>query len=180
MTPFDVAFDHVINAEGKYSNNPADSGGETMYGVTIAVARANGYFGEMKDMTLDQAKTIYKKCYWDKLCLDQVGAINIPLAEELFDTAVNMGVSVSGTFLQKTLNVLNNGGTLYPDLVVDGNAGQKTITALQAFLTKRGDNGVKVLMRCLNGLQCARYIQIAESRPKDEAFVYGWVLNRVK
>src|SRR5690625_2900639 len=42
--------DDTIRVEGAYSNNPADKGGETMYGITVSVARANGYSGPMANM----------------------------------------------------------------------------------------------------------------------------------
>jgi lysozyme family protein len=45
MSLFDREFEKLIDVEGGYTNNPDDSGGETMWGVTIAVARRNGYTG---------------------------------------------------------------------------------------------------------------------------------------
>ena len=59
----DSLIDGVIGREGRYSNNPADTGGETMWGITIAVARANGYNGPMKAMPRDVAKSIYMNKY---------------------------------------------------------------------------------------------------------------------
>src|SRR5690625_1688136 len=43
--------DDIIRVEGAYSNNPADKGGETMYGITVSVARANGYSGRSEEHT---------------------------------------------------------------------------------------------------------------------------------
>ena len=40
---FDEAFTKLLGHEGGYSNHPADKGGETMWGSTIAVARI-GYW----------------------------------------------------------------------------------------------------------------------------------------
>ncbi len=51
----------LIQREGGYVNNPADRGGVTKYGITEAVARANGFKGNMRDLPLDVAKAIYKK-----------------------------------------------------------------------------------------------------------------------
>jgi lysozyme family protein len=67
VSNFDDAFIKVIGIEGRYSNNPTDSGGATMYGITEAVARAYGYTGRMQDMPLGIAKEIYRQRYWDKL-----------------------------------------------------------------------------------------------------------------
>ncbi len=49
---FEKAFEEIILHEGGYADDPADSGGKTMYGITEAVARNSGYRGEMKDFIL--------------------------------------------------------------------------------------------------------------------------------
>ena len=72
MSDFDKAFDLLIGNEGGYVNNPKDPGGETNWGITKAVAVANGYAGDMRTMPKETAKSIYKKMYWDKLQCDQL------------------------------------------------------------------------------------------------------------
>ena len=57
--------------------------------------------------------------------------------------------------------------------------GPSTLKALNAYLTKRGTQGELVLLRALNCLQGAFYIELVERRYKDEVFIYGWLLNRV-
>lgn len=168
----------LLGREGGYVNNPNDSGGETNWGVTVAVARINGYTGVMRDMTRDQALLIYRKMYWEQPGLPLVANVNERIAEELFDTGVNMGPRVGITFLQQALNVLNRQGKDYLDIPVDGQLGRTTITALQAFMAKRQLAGVTVLMKALNILQGARYIQLAQGG-KNEEFILGWLQNRV-
>jgi hypothetical protein len=51
--------------------------------------------------------------------------------------------------------------------------------ALDAFLELRGDGGQVVLMRALEALQGERYLRLAERRPSNEAFLYGWLANRI-
>jgi lysozyme family protein len=177
---FEEAFAHVVGIEGRYSNNPADSGGPTIWGVTEQVARANGYTGPMRDLPLSTARMIYKNQYWDLLRLDDINPAYPKIAYELFDTAVNCGVGVAGTFLQRSLNVFNRGQSDYPDIETDGVVGRVTLSTLVTFLQKRKADGEKVLLRALNALQGERYISLAERREKDETFVYGWVLNRVE
>jgi lysozyme family protein len=169
-----------LGVEGGYVNDPNDSGGETNWGITVAVARAFGYNGAMQMMTRDQAKAVYRKRYWEALCLDDIYPIAPAVAHELFDTGVNCGVQTAGNYLQRCLNVLNKGGTLYKDLHVDGRIGPMSVAALREFLEHRGKQGEVVMLRALNSLQGERYIALAESRPKDEAFVYGWFSNRVE
>ena len=90
-----------------------------------------------------------------------------------------MGQGVAGRFLQRALNGFNLFATIYPDLTEDGIIGSGTISALAAYLKHRGRLGETVLVRALNCLQGAQYFAIAQNRPKDEEFVYGWMLNRV-
>ncbi|PIL57802.1 hypothetical protein B4N88_04285, partial [Acinetobacter baumannii] len=93
--------DELIKREGGYVNNPADRGGATKFGITEAVARTNGFKGNMKDLPLDVAKAIYKKQYWTAPRFDQVNAISSAVAEELLDTGVNCGTSFAKPLLQR-------------------------------------------------------------------------------
>lgn len=170
----------IIDREGGYVNDASDSGGETMFGITVNVARAHGYAGPMRSMPRDVAFDIYAASYWDSLRLDFVEQRSPLLAEELADTAVNMGIARAGEFLQRCLNAFNNGGKDYPDLKVDGQIGAKTIDTLYKYLDKRGKTAELILHRALNCLQGAFYIELAEKREKDEKFLYGWLANRVK
>lgn len=170
----------LIQREGGYVNNPADRGGPTNFGITEAVARASGYKGNMKVLPLSTAKDIYKKQYWFSPRFDQVNVISAAVAEELLDTGVNCGTGFAKPLLQRTLNLLNNQGKGgWPDLVIDGIYGPATLNALKAFMTKRGKEGEKVLVRVLNIMQGQRYIEICERNPTQEQFFYGWINNRI-
>lgn len=172
--------DELIKREGGYVNNPTDRGGATKYGITEAVARANGYKGNMKDLPLEVAKAIYKKQYWIAPRFDQVNAISSAVAEELLDTGVNCGTGFAKPLLQRALNLLNNQGKAgWPDLSVDGIYGPATINALKTYLAKRGKEGEKVLVRVLNIMQGQRYIEICERNLTQEQFFYGWIANRI-
>jgi len=175
----DLYIKALIEREGGFSNHPADKGGPTMYGITEQVARAFGYHGQMSALPKDTAATIYKQRYWENPRFDKVNEHSPSIAEELLDTGVNMGVSTASKFLQRALNTLNAEAKHYPDIAVDGAIGQMTIASLKAFLTQRGANGHVVLVRMLNALQGNRYIELAEGKPSQEAFIYGWFLNRV-
>ena len=176
---FDGLVGPLLAVEGGYVFDPHDAGGETNWGVTVAVARANGYFGQMKDMTREQAAGIYRAKFWQAPNLDKVAALSVRIAAELFDTGVNMGDATAGTFLQRALNVLNREGKDYPDLKADGSIGTGTLAALAAFLRLRGQPGEAVLLKALNCLQGARYVELAESRTADEEFEFGWLANRI-
>ncbi|EOZ9216789.1 glycoside hydrolase family 108 protein [Acinetobacter baumannii] len=172
--------DELIKREGGYVNNPADRGGATKYGITEAVARANGFKGNMRDLPLDVAKAIYRKNYWTAPRFDQVNTVSPMVAEELLDTGVNCGTSFAKPLLQRALNLLNNQGKAgYADLEVDGVYGAETLGALKTYLAKRGKEGEKVLVRVLNIMQGQRYIEICERNKSQEQFFYGWIANRV-
>ena len=179
VNAFDCALKHTLGIEGDFSDDPSDSGGATKWGITESVARAFGYSGEMQDLPVSLARVIYQQNYWDLLKLDRISEISDDISSELFDTAVNCGVGFAGISLQRSLNAFNRNGRDYPDLVVDGLVGRMTVTAFRALIDKRGLDGETVLLRALNSLQGARYIELAESRPKDERFVRGWFLNRI-
>ena len=182
MEQLDVGalIDALIEREGGYVNHPADRGGPTNYGITEAVARAHGYRGAMRRLPREEAAAIYKRLYWLRPRFDAVAARSQAIAGELFDTGVNMGPAVAATFLQRALSALNRDRSDYPDLVPDGRIGPATLAALDAFLAIRGKApGEAVLLRALDALQGERYIRLAERRPANEAFLYGWLANRI-
>lgn len=174
FTPFERAVAHTLGIEGGYADDPADRGGKTNWGVTEAVARENGYTGDMRALPKARALDIYRRLYWDRIGLDWVAAVSPEVAAEVFDTGVNMGVGVAVGFLQRVLNVLNRGGSDYPDLLIDNMAGPATAAALRAVIRLRGAEGRDVVLRYLDALQGARYVTLAESRAANETFVFGW------
>ena len=175
----DAMIETLVGKEGGYSNHPSDTGGETIWGITVAVARANGYTGPMRSMPRDTAKDIYRRKYFVLPGFDRVAKQSAAVAEELFDTGVNMGPSVASTFLQRLLNGLNRQGKDYADIGVDGDIGPATLRALKAYLAKRGKDGERALLKGLNALQGARYVALAEGRSANEDFLHGWLLNRL-
>ncbi len=175
----DDLIDAVIDREGGYVHHPADRGGATRFGITEAVARASGYAGDMRHFARPAAAAIYRRSYWTRPAFDKVAAHAPRLAAELFDTGVNMGPIVAATFLQRALNALNRGARDYPDLPCDGRIGAQTLDALAGFLATRGPVAETVLMRAVEALQGERYLTLAEQRPANEAFLYGWLAQRI-
>lgn len=192
-TNVDALIDAVIDREGGYVSNPADTGGPTCFGITEAVARAQGYAGPMRNLPREDAVAIHRRLYWGRPHLDEIAKRSARIAAELFDTGVNMGPAVAVTFLQRALTALNRNARDYPDLTPDGRIGAATLGALDAFLATRGGasdgrpqprqpeavSGETVLLRALEALQGERYLRLAERRPANEAFLYGWLANRI-
>ena len=164
----------ILGTEGGYVNDPKDSGGETNWGITIKVARDYGYMGPMRMLSKQTAIDIYENEYWDKMNLDGVSDISPALAYVIFDIGVNAGVRTSIILMQRFLNVMNNRGKLYQDMIVDGINGPTTMKCLRAFYSIRGQKGIKIMSDSIKAMQLVHYINLAETRQKDERFAYGW------
>jgi len=128
---FDQAFDILMRFEGSYSDHAADKGGPTKYGITISVARQNGYTGEMRDLPQSLAKLIYKKSYWDAVKADLLPDV---IRYDVFDAAVNSGVGRATQWLQMAV------GT-----AVDGVIGSQTLEAAANCKNLKGKfNGMRL------------------------------------
>ncbi|MEH6700071.1 glycoside hydrolase family 108 protein [Parasphingorhabdus sp.] len=175
----DMLINKTIALEGDYSDHPADRGGPTRWGVTEAVARTHGYTGDMRQFPREEAASIYKRKYWFRPAYNRIAKHAPDIAAELFDTGINMGTGTASGFLQRALNALNRNGRDYQDISVDRIIGRETLSALEIFLRKRGARGEAVLLKAIEALQGARYIELAEKRPANQAFLYGWIANRI-
>ena len=189
MADFKRAYDLTTRIEGGYVNDPDDTGGETYKGISrknfpgwqgwevideakrskLSVALLNDHLNDNPGLQ-SFVESFYKKEFWDVLNLDNF--VNQYIAGEMFDTAVNMGVSTAATFLQKALNVLNRNQLLYGDIPITGKVGPLTLEAVN----KQRD--FKDLLKVMNCLQGSRYVEICLANPKQEKFIRGW-LDRV-
>ena len=172
------------NPKKSYVNNPNDSGGETMLGITKAVAQTYKsnlqtlykWNGKMIDLTLDMAIFIYTVEFWNKMKLDNILGFSPIIAERMFDIGVNCGVYRANTWFQQTLMILNRNGKDYPDIKDDGVIGNQTLTALNGLVKARGKVfAEKSLMLCLVGSQTRHYMDISLKYPKNETFTAGWL-----
>lgn len=159
---FEKAFEELIGIEGAYVNDPTDPGGETKYGIS---KRAYPHL-DIKNLTLDQAQQIYWEDYWKASGSHHM--VQYELALELFDTGVNMGQGIARKFLQEALNLMNRDQQNFPDLVVDGILGAKTIAAYKKVEDR-------ILLKVLNGLQFCRYVRICKKKPSQEKYFNGWM-----
>jgi len=126
---FEQSFNLVIKSEGGFTNDQRDSGnhlpdgrqGSTMLGCTQANWEA--YVGhkvtqdDMKKLTKEDVKPLYKKNYWDAVSGDLLPS---GLDYAAFDFAINAGPGASRKMIQKALGV-----------VADGSIGPNTLAAIQ-------------------------------------------------
>lgn len=188
MANFNIAYKITKKREGGYNNDSDDIGGETFKGIArnynpswrgwriIDNAKTETSFPKNLSNRLDLdklVKSFYKSRYWDVNLLDACPSQNI--ANEMFDTGVNMGVSRAAKFLQRALNRLNKNGLIYPDLVEDGKMGPNTLRALKASIKYKGDS---YIYKLLNIYQGSHYDKYMNKNSTQEKFAIGW-LDRV-
>jgi lysozyme family protein len=188
MANFDEAYSITYKHEGGYSMDKDDVGGETYKGIARRYHPSWGGWSVIDLLKTkpnfpqsaydhgplnDAVKKFYKEKYWDINLLDYLSSQEV--ANEMFDTGVNMGTHRAAKFLQQALNLLNKNGKLYADIVVDGKIGRNTLKAFNACINYRGD---EYLYKILNILQGNHYLEYMSKSPTQEKFAYGW-LKRV-
>ncbi len=94
---FDRLIEPLLGREGGYSNDAVDRGGETNFGISSA---ANPDI-DVKTLTRDRAKDLYRTRYWDAIGGDQLPA---NMQEVAFDAAVNHGVGGAQRLLAEAGN----------------------------------------------------------------------------
>jgi lysozyme family protein len=181
---FTKAYQVTMGHEGGYAKDANDLGGETYRGISrkfnpgwvgwIKVDRAKRQAGFPRSLDRNTSlqgdvAALYKQHYWDKFQGDAIP--NQAIADELFDTGVNMGIVRAVEFLQRALNVLNRNQRLYKDLVPDGLFGPKTLAAARAYLRK---DRPELLLKIMNVLQGMHYIDFMTKSPIQEKYARGW------
>ena len=150
MKNFDEIIEQVLEHEGGYVNDPKDLGGETKYGIP------KRFYAELniKELTIEKAKQIYKQDYWDK---NKVESLPQNLWHIYFDMCVNMGKRTAVKVLQRA--AVNKGR----DIEVDGGLGPMTIGALKGVELDR-----------VRAFRVKYYVDLITARPEQEKFYLGW------
>lgn len=173
MAKFETAFLKTAAHEGGYANDPRDRGGETYKGIARKFwpgwkgwAEVDAA-GDLKPNAVIKSKKLdalvaefYMDQFWRPAGCDRLEVQAI--ADEIFDTAVNMGVKVSVRLLQDALVLMGE------KIEIDGRIGPKTLEAAN------GANP-EILLRLLNILQGARYLDIVRRDPTQRKFLLGWL-----
>ena len=160
----------VKPAEGGYSNNKADRGGETAWGITKATARAHGYHGSMKKLPYATALEIYEKSYWTPVHGDTLAVLigSRPTAF-LYDWAVNSGPRTAIKAFQEALMWLEPS----PGIAVDGIIGTATITKVRKLVNRRSLLGEMVMVYMIMRRMLGR-VKHVKNDPTQRTFAVGW------
>ena len=150
LVNFDEIIEVVLHHEGGYVNDPKDPGGETNFGI----AKRSHPDVDIKNLTKDGAKEIYKEHYWDK---NKVESLSEELRHIYFDMCVNQGRGRAVKILQKAANAKG------ADLVVDGGMGPKTIAAMEGVELQR-----------VRAYRVKYYADLVTRKPDLEKFYFGW------
>lgn len=165
----DNFFTQLMENEGIYSDDKADSGGKTIYGISrnnfpnAFDSVMQSYNAGNIDEAKQKAKTFYEAKFWNPL-YDQINKSNVQF--RLFDFGVNAGKNTAVKLLQQTLN--NNHFRNVLD--EDGIFGTKSLLAINAA----DDN----LYDFYNATIESFYRNLVSKNENDEKFLQGW-LNRL-
>lgn len=103
---YDEALRRLLAHEGGYSNHPADPGGPTNFGITLADYRRyikpDATASDVRAMSVGEAKAIYRKRYWDAQRCDELPA---GVDYSVFDYGVNSGVGRTGKVLRRVVGL---------------------------------------------------------------------------
>jgi len=156
----------VLKYEGGYTNNSADRGGPTNYGITAKELGAWRNLGrdatpsEVEAMTEAEAIQIYRKRYIADPRFDQIPDMNLRMI--VVDSGVLFGVSRAAKWLQQALGVAP----------VDGVIGPATLQALSVAVPR--DIAKSVL-----GLRFKTIGSLLSKEKSQVVFAAGWINRAV-
>ena len=150
LNKFDDIIEVVLHHEGGYVNDPKDPGGETNFGI----AKRSHPDVDIKNLTEEGAKEIYKEHYWDR---NKVEDLPENLRHIYFDMCVNQGRSRAVRIMQRAANAKG------ANLKVDGGMGPKTIAAMDGVELDR-----------VRAYRVKYYADLVTRKPDLEKFYFGW------
>ena len=152
LTSFDEIIELTLEHEGGYVNDPNDLGGETNFGI------AKRFYPDVdiKNLTKEGAKEIYRTDYWNK---NKVDNVSDDLKHIFFDMCVNQGKSRAVKILQKATNAKG------AKLTIDGGLGPATLGAIEKY---------KPELARVRSYRVLHYANLVFKKPEQERFWFGW------
>lgn len=152
-----IAMPHILTTEGRFSADPEDRGNWTggargvgeLRGTKYGVAAASYPQLDIEKLSIDDARAIYRRDYWDKMRCDQ---LPVAVALAVFDTAVNQGPGRAAKWLQQAVHA-----------GVDGVIGPDTID-------RANSTAMEVVLPDLLSFRAAHY-----AMQNDQHHIRGWM-----
>ena len=155
MADFLKAITKTLAKEGgsTITLDPTDRGGLTKYGISQKSYPALN----IRALTAQQATDIYQRDYWDRIKGHAIPSQAV--AEAIFDTCVNMGVSAGSRLAQAVVGATQ-----------DGVIGPRTLASIAAM-------NEDLFLAKLALVKIARYAEICQKDPSQTTFLLGWLLR---
>ncbi len=181
MAEFKPALDFVLAVEGdKFTNDPADSGGATLCGISLRFLREipeerlkrYGIFGQpsiadVEQLTPSQVELIYEWEFWALASFERLHYQ--PLASYVFSMCVMHGMAQGIRMLQRAIWAVIQAMSL----VDDGILGSKTLARVNSLVAM--DHTRDILVAALMAEHAGFCRMLAEQRPKDGKYLHGWL-----
>lgn len=164
----------VFAVEGGFVDHPNDPGGATNFGVTERVARKHGFDSDMRELPREKAFEIYRKDYIERPGFMPLVEIDPAVAEEVIDTAVNMGPVRPSRYFQRAVNEVCGSS-----LAVDGRIGPATVSVWRNCRFALGAPACVRVLDSLDRQQEAEYDRLVRVNPRLKVFRRGWQNHRI-
>lgn len=164
MAEFNEAVNRVLEIEGGLNEDPDDRGGITNYGISFNLLKRLNKSAKRDDiinMTKDEAKEIYRKCFWEKMQGDRVN--DQELSFKILGILANIGEFLGIRVIQRAYNAVSP-----HKISVDGIIGNETINAINAINTDNLIESIRVQQRI-------HYLNLIELDPRQIKFKKGWL-----
>lgn len=182
MAEFKPAVQCVLKAESDmFTNDPADSGGATKYGISLRFLREipaerlkrYGIFGDpqitdVENLTIGQAELIYEWEFWIHAPFENLH--HQPLANYVFSMCVLHGMAQGIKLLQRATWATVG---IFSWVTDDGVMGSRTLGTINALLACEGDRDI--LIAAIMAEHAGFCRMLAEQRPKDGKYLNGWL-----
>lgn len=153
---FEKAIEIILNHEGGHINDPLDRGGETKFGI----CKRSYPNIDITNLTVEQAKSIYKHDFWDTKQYQNIESIDI--CNKIFDLSINMGDHQATKLIQRALRAI---GTF---IIEDGVFGKTTLTSVNK-------SSEKELLAALRSEAAGYYRALVASDNTQLRFLQGWL-----
>lgn len=174
MSDFETAINFVLKNEDGLNVDKRDRGGITNFGISLRFLcgvcaehlHECNIFEQpneetIKNLTIDQARKLYKLEFWDNAPFDQI--LNQEFCNYIFDMAVNMGIHPAIKLVQRACWAVMRKWELLQD---DGIMGEKTLIAI--------DKCGFMIMPALRAERANFYRNLAKIEPDEKEYLNGW------